>query len=206
MFNPSGWAWFCRMVPELTNYPDNLPITAISLNRYVDDVRIVLMMHKHSHVSRLFGIFWLYLYRKFCCGYPCILEDEEYGPTFSFLQGTFGFSSGVLRCNYVARNLPSMLDTGRPKFYNMQHFRSYTQNHHQMRLASLIGKFCEIDAFSEPYSNVQEGVVSLVPELAYLGYPVSVVRSALLRMFQRSDNSVWLDMRDGVTCLLRAYH
>ena len=124
MFNPSGWAWFCRMVPELTNYPDNLPITAISLNRYVDDVRIVLMMHKHSHVSRLFGIFWLYLYRKFCYGYPCILEDEEYGPTFSFLQGTFGFSSGVLRCNYVARNLPSMLDTGRPKFYNMQHLPS----------------------------------------------------------------------------------
>jgi len=132
-----------------------------------------------------------------------MLEDEERGPAFHFLQGFFRFGSGELSADYIAKNCEYLAKCGKPRFVNLQHFNSYTHSPHEMRFATLMGKLCEIEAFSAPYQSVEFGFLSLLPDLAYLGYPVSVVRKALCRMSDRAGNPIWYNMAGPSSSILR---
>ena len=69
----------------------------------------------------------------------------------------------------MAKNTLSFSTLGKLKFYSMQHYLSFSQDRVRMRLAVLLGKLCEINAFSHPPSNVAFGLISIIPDLALLG-------------------------------------
>ena len=73
-----------------------------------------------------------------------------------------------------------------------------------MRLAVLLGKCCEIDAFSHPPLNVGLGTLSVLPDLAHLGYPFWLVRKALGIMSRRTDNEIWSEIVPLVGCVLHS--
>jgi hypothetical protein len=91
----------------------------------------------------------------------------------------------------MAKNTLSFSTLGKLKFYSMQHYLSFSQDRVRMRLAVLLGKFCEINAFSHPPSNVALGLISIIPDLALLGYPFTLAKKALAIMARRTGNEIW---------------
>ena len=91
----------------------------------------------------------------------------------------------------MAKNTLSFSTLGKLKFYSMQHYLSFSQDRVRMRLAVLLGKLCEINAFSHPPSNVAFGLMSIIPDLALLGYPFSLLKKALAIMARRTGNEIW---------------
>jgi hypothetical protein len=83
---------------------------------------------------------------------------------------------------------------GKLKFYSIQHYLSFSQDRVRvhMRLAVLLGKLCEINAFSCPPSNVGLGLISIIPDLTLLGYPLTLAKKALAIMARRTSNEIWI--------------
>jgi hypothetical protein len=181
-------------------------IFGFALTRYFDDCRLVVYirapLHSPSHL--LIGRWLIDSYRLDCYIDPCELEDEAFGGTFAFLQGSYSFSSDGCRCMYMAKNTPSFCESGTLTFQSMQHYDSFCQDRVQMRLAVLVGKFCEIEAFSYPPSLISAGVLTTLPDLSALDYPPWLVRKALKRMHRRNGNREWLDVCELVVDTLCA--
>jgi hypothetical protein len=191
---PSTVAALEALNPSVTLPTDPLdPVLGLALTRYFDDCRLVVYTADCPTSPRLRGISgWLVdSYKLDCYIKPCELEDEALGTTFSFLQGTYTFSSEGCRCLYMAKNTLSFSTLGKLKFYSMQHYLSFSQDRVRMRLAVLLGKLCEINAFSHPPSNVAFGLMSIIPDLALLGYPFSLLKKALAIMARRTGNEIW---------------
>jgi hypothetical protein len=76
----------------------------------------------------------------------------------------------------------------------MQHYLSFSQDRVCMRLVVLLGKLCEINAFSCPPSNVGLGLISsIIPDLTLPGYPFALVKKALAIMAaRRTGNEIWI--------------
>jgi hypothetical protein len=173
---PSTVAALEALAPNVALPTDPLDtVLGLAFTRYFDDCRLVVYTADCPTSPRLRGISgWIVdSYRLHCYIKPCELEDEALGTTFtfSFLQGTYTFSSEGCRCLYVAKNTLSFSTPGKLKFYSMQHYLSFSQDRVRMRLAVLLGKLCEINVFSCPPSNVGLGLISIIPDLTLLGYP-----------------------------------
>jgi hypothetical protein len=74
----------------------------------------------------------------------------------------------------------------------MQHYLGFSQDRVRMRLAVLLGKLCEINAFSCPPSNLGLGLISIIPDLTLLGYPFALVKKALAIMARLTGNEIWI--------------
>jgi site-specific DNA-cytosine methylase len=169
------------------------PILALALTRYFDDCRLVVYVADYPSHPRLHGVGkWIIdCYRRDCYIKPCELEDEAYGTSFSFLQGTYVFTDTECFCLYMAKNIASFSSLGVLKYHSMQHYQSFCQDRDGMRLAVLLGKLYEINAFSYPELNIGLGILSVAPDLVLLGYPFALVKKALGIMSTRTKSAVW---------------
>jgi hypothetical protein len=169
------------------------PVLALAITRYFDDCRLVVYTYQSSLDPRLnpLGRWIVDSYRNDCYVDPCELEDEAYGTVFSFLQGSYVFTDHGCCCLYMAKNTESFTTLGILRFYSMQHYLSFSQDRERMRLAVLLGKCCEVGAFSHPPLNVGLGVLSILPDLAHLGYPFALVKKAFKIMSRRTGNMIW---------------
>ena len=181
------------------------PVLALALTRYFDDCRLVVYTYRSLNPLLIpLGRWIVDSYRKDCYVDPCELEDEAYGTVFSFLQGSYIFTDRGCCCLYMAKNTESFTTLRTLRFYSMQHYLSFSQDRDRMRLAVLLGKCCEIDAFSHPSLNVGLGILSILPDLAHLGYPFWLVRKALGIMSRRTDNEIWSEIVPLVGCVLHS--
>ena len=76
----------------------------------------------------------------------------------------------------------------------MQHYYSYCNSPSATRYSSIAGKLSEVDSFSSDNDMRMLGVLSLIPDLVNLQYPVNLVTKALYRRAVRFKNPIWSDL------------
>ena len=147
-------------------------------------------------MSACLTLFHQYLdyYKHNCYSKPCELEDENDTPEFDFLQGIFVFTPSNCIARYQSKNFTHYVTYGWPKFRSMQHYFSYCNSPSATRYSSIAGKLSEIDSFSSDNDMRMLGVLSLIPDLVNLQYPVNLVTTALYRRATRFKNPIWSDL------------
>ena len=155
---------------------------------YVDDARgwcaYTTPESKASVMSTLCS------YHQNCFHTDTALEEEPVTTEgFQWLQGVFSFRNRSVECVYQTKNWKSWCDKGEPAFKSTQDYFSYSRSLRKRKFSVLVGKFCEIERFSFPASNIIRGVQRCLPDMKLAAIPKSVVNAALHRMVMKSVHS-----------------
>ena len=170
---------------------DDTILCCAVLRRYADDCRFIMSFNRDSDKGRRTASFFIDLYRTQCYAKPCVLDDEERGESFHFMQGIYRF---LPACNtvYFVKNAVTLLTFGRGQLRTLQHYYSYGPNPHQLRLATIMGKLTEIDCMCSTELAMFCTLSLLVLELVSLSYPKSIIRKCLHRKHSRSSDRFWI--------------
>jgi site-specific DNA-cytosine methylase len=172
----------------------------VMFKRYADDCRTVIL-----HTPKMSDAVARYLvsYKTKCYEKPCMLEDEADTPTLEFLQGIFVFTPHKCIARYQSKNFIHFAEHNRPKFRTMQHYSSYCVSPDSTRYSTIAGKLSEIDAFSSDDTARMLGVLSIVPDLVHLRYPISLVIKALYVRTRRTGDQIWSEMSHTVNKFMK---
>jgi hypothetical protein len=187
----SGFVAIAALVTAPLDRHSTTPLLCVFYRRYADDSRSVAYYDARSPTAALVAKALSSLYKTDCYIKPCVLEDEEEGASFLFLQGHFSFGARGCSSSYVHKNGASLLAGAPRTFRTLQHFWSYGQSNRALRLATVCGKLCEVRCFcSDLYSRLG-AILSLCVEFKSLEFPVSVIASALHRQFSTTSDVFW---------------
>jgi site-specific DNA-cytosine methylase len=152
-----------------------------SNKRYFDDCRLVVQYRKSDPLTKATARRYIDRYAAECYHPSVKIIPEPAGKRFKFLQGTFSFHP-TFSCYYEGKNWEHWALTGKLKTRLIQHYFSYCESYKRQRFATLVGKFHEIRRFSYPESNVWRGILSIIPDLVFAQYPLTIIVGALRRM------------------------
>ena len=127
--------------------------------------------------------------RSSCYATPCVLDDEERGDSFHFMQGIYRFTPACT-VTYFVKNAVSLLKYGRGQLRSLQHYSSYGPDPQQLRLATVMGKLTEIDYVCSDEPAMFCTLSLLVLELVSLAYPRSIIRKCLYRKYNQKPVTV----------------
>ena len=159
-------------------------------NRYVDDAWGIVAYDRRDKESYLHAKSLVEKFANHCYPKQLILEDEKIeNGNFNFLEGGLQVKENTIQCCFRSKNYKSVLETGKPKFYNMQHAESYAPL--AAKKGVLHARLLTIQSYSGSPVLLVQSAGRFVYEMQSVGYSRQMLRKACNKVFFSTGDCAW---------------
>jgi hypothetical protein len=167
-----------------------------TMSRYMDDLRALIVYKKGCSHSKSTASTLINMLATKCYHETMILVPEQTNNnTFTFLEAQLTITNKSISSFMHSKNWTSLISTGKQKFINAQHFHSFTgepSSKQTTRIASILGRFAAITAYSYPPENIILSFIQLFADFKALGYPTTLIKDALYKKYHSSQQPIWI--------------
>ena len=133
-------------------------------------------------------------YQTECYTSDLILEREPItNNTTRYLEAKMDFYPQEVRTRHFCKNYESLVTTGRQKYHNMQAYDSFSSI--RSKKGVLVCRFISISQTCQRRSDLIFSMKRFFFQMKKLGYSNKILKKSCWRMFQRTNNRVWIKLQ-----------
>jgi len=164
-------------------------------NRFVDDLLSNISLDTRSALSKreADGLAQRLLHECYPQGLTLERENIEEAngkKTFRFLEAKITIARNTTTVEHWNKNITAILETGRQKFFNIQHAKSF--GNRDTKRGVIVSRVLAIDRLTRDPGLKIFGVGNLFIELRLLGYSTRILKQVCRNMYRRTRSPLWV--------------